>query len=458
MKANVNFEIGRIVFCNIEKYSVDIITESGTMLKDVPFLSAYGKPDDKGQGVYILPEPDSYVMVIHLLPEQGTFFGRETFCFGFFNPPDGDGNFISKREHLLPGSFCLKTAAENKIIGTPDGVLLIHSSELCKIQMFPFSGNVRDSSGLDNLLRMFMENFELYTDGGFWEWKVDKKENKTNFEFQFKNRPLSENEPDIFRGNIGSQGTMGDDTYFFTHEQLTTEEVDEGEIEETIRKTKKEKIDGEIIVERFDEDEEKVFEWWEDYEGNKKRITTTPEGDKLHEIDLKSSGEIEETQFSGGEPIWKMERLADGETRLSMPGDGSKFKMIITAGGMVTVEIEDDINLKTKTGNVNIDVDDGETTVNSNGDVTVNTDGDATINASGNALVDASGNATVQAGGTATVEGSSVKLGAGAAHPVLQGDVVKAAYDGHVHIGNLGLPTSGPLSPLPGLSGKVTTE
>ena len=318
-RPNVHMELGRVIFSNPEKYTVDIISESGRTLRGVPYLSPYGKPNSEGQGMYMLPEQDSYVMILNLLPTgSDNYFGREVFCFGFFNPTDEKGGFSAGREELSPGDFCLKTVAGNKIIGSTDGVNLIYSTDLCQIQLFPFSGNVQDSAGLDNLIRMFMENFELHTDGGFWTWKVNKKENKTNFSYQFKNKPLNENNPDIVRGNIGGQGLMGDDTYFHTVEYLNTKAQGETEV---LRVSQKEKIDGTLERSTFSED-----------------------GQLEHHLLLNGDGSKVETQYNGGSPVWVSTREKDGTTKLSI-GAGGEFNLEITPDGKVTIYTASDVEI-----------------------------------------------------------------------------------------------------------------
>lgn len=328
-RPNVNMELGRVVFSNPEKYTVDIISESGRTLRGVPYLSPYGKPDSEGQGVYMLPEQNSYVMVLNLLATgNDDFFGSEVFCFGFFNPVDEEGSFSAGREKLSPGDFCFKTVAGNKIIGSTDGVNLIYSTDLCQIQLFPFSGNVQDSAGLDNLIRMFMENFELHTDGGFWTWKVDKKENKTNFSYQFKNKPLGENNPDIIRGNIGSQGLMGDDTYFHAFEHLNTKSQGE---EEVLRLSQREKIDGTL-----------------------ERSTFDPDGQIEHHLIFNGDGSKVETQYDDGDPVWVSTREKDGTTKLAI-GAGSEFNIEITPDGKVKMYAASDVEV-TVDGQVNKNV------------------------------------------------------------------------------------------------------
>ena len=341
MRSNVFMELGRVVFSNSETYTVDVITSSGRTLRGVPYLSPYSKPVSEGQGVYIVPEVDSYVMVFHLLPTgSDRFFGRDVFCLGFFNPADGEG-FSSGREALSPGDFCLKTMAGNKIIGSTDGVILVYSTDLCQIQLFPFSGNVKDSAGLDNLIRAFTENFELHTDGGFLTWKVDKKENKTNFGYQFKNKPLGENNPDFIRGNLGSQGLMGDDEYFHTQEWYTTKAQGETEV---LRVQQKEKIDGTL-----------------------ERTLLNADGEVKHHLECSSDGSKTEKQYNGGDLVWSFTRETDGKSKLTI-GAGSEFNLEVSPEGKVNLYTKNDVQLSVE-GTVQKTITEGYSKTITDGDV-----------------------------------------------------------------------------------------
>ena len=58
------------------------------------------------------------------------------------------------------------------------------------------------------------------------------------------------------------------------------------------------------------------------------------------------------------------------------------------------------------------------------------------------------------------IESDTVKLGDGATEAVIKGDSFQAGYNSHVHLGNLGYPTTTPTTPSPptDLSTKVKTE
>lgn len=433
MKPNVNMELARVIFSNSDLFTLDVVTESRRWINDLPYLSLYGKGGDEGQGIYMLPETGSIVFVFQT-PDH-------CFAFGFLNLNVEDEGFSGKREKLNPGDFCLKTAAKNKILGTSDGVLLAQATDICKIELFPFSGVVQDSAGIDNLIRMFMENLEFHTDGGYLHWKVDKKDRETNFKYHFRNRPLAEDNPDIFRGNIGSQHPDGDFDYFVTHQQLHTEDDEETEI---IRVERKEKTCGYKQVKRFDRETNHVFEWEEDNEGNKRRVTFNSDGEKLHEIDLKHTGVLKETQYNNNDPVWVLERQICGTTLLKLPGDGDKVLLKIGSDGNITLEIDQNLNILSKKGDVNINVSQGKVNVSAKDNVTVTTSADATVTAQG----------------TTTVEGNSVLLGASADEPAVKGMTLKTYIDTHNHVDGNGIPTTPPTSPLPAgaLSRKVKVE
>lgn len=68
------------------------------------------------------------------------------------------------------------------------------------------------------------------------------------------------------------------------------------------------------------------------------------------------------------------------------------------------------------------------------------------------------GNATIKATDVDLQATGQVKLGQGASHPVALGDVLQTWLNSHMHTGNMGAPTSPPISPANVLSQKVTTS
>lgn len=405
--ANTFVELGRVYFVNNEKYTIDVLTASGTFLKDVPFLSFYSKPSDKGQGVYAMPEEGSYTMIVRTINVSSgrQRFNREVFAFGFFNPVDENRGFKSSREDLNPGDIALKTAAGNKVLLTTDGVILVHASDLCRMELFPFSGNSKDSAGLDNLLRIFLENFRLYSNGGNWQWSTDKKAPGTNFIFEFKNKPLLEHNPSYIRGMIGSQGPTGNPEYFKTYEHIISEA--NGKVEKTLIRHQ-EKITGEFERKHY-----------------------TESGELTYELNFKPDGSYDETQYEGGVPVWYKEREPNGTLHLQLPKGGDKIKLTVTSDGQITLETDLNINIKSKNGQINVQAL-SEINVISEAPVTVK-------------------------GETIIADSSSVLLGTGASEPVPLGNQLKSWLDNHTHIDSDGGSTSAPTSQFNGLSSVVKT-
>ncbi|MFW5895158.1 MAG: hypothetical protein ACOCT9_00290 [archaeon] len=255
---NIEFDIGRVHFVNTEKYTVDMVGLDGNRYQNLPFLNLYCKPYDQGQGIYMMPERDSYGIILKLGHQMmKNTLGADRFVIGFYNPMNEDGNYSSDREEINPGDFCFKTVFGNKIIGRTDGSITIKASDQSQMTLFPASGNKEDSFGFDNLLRAIFENFEFNTDGGHVHHHVNKKEKTTNLEFELRDKPLYSENPDIIRGNIGSQGPMGDEEYFYTlnvyHSSASGEEL-------TLRNSLEWKTTGWKRQRWYDEDEIKLAE------------------------------------------------------------------------------------------------------------------------------------------------------------------------------------------------------
>lgn len=85
--------------------------------------------------------------------------------------------------------------------------------------------------------------------------------------------------------------------------------------------------------------------------------------------------------------------------------------------------------------------------------VNISADRNGTLN------ITCTGPANIIAQGTTTVDGSTIKLGVDAVQSVIRGNDFAAIFDGHTHIGNLGIETSAPLQTAePSLSKHTFTE
>lgn len=259
MNFNIEADIARVHFVNTEKYTVDMVGINGTKYKDLPFLSLYSKPNSQGQGVYMMPERDSYGIIVKLQHKMmNSFLGADKFVVGFYNPIDDEGNYSSGREEINPGDFVAKTVFGNKMIGRTDGSITIMASDQSQMTLYPASGNKQDSWGFDNLLRAIFENLEINTDGGHIHHHVNKKEKTTNLNFEIRNKPLMTENPDIVRGDIGSQGAMGNDEYFTTVDVIKTSQKGD---KETVRQRLKWKTTGWKKIYWYNSDGKKKAEY-----------------------------------------------------------------------------------------------------------------------------------------------------------------------------------------------------
>ena len=232
----IKADIARVVSVNPNEFTVDMIGSDGCEYNNVEILSLYSKPDSNGQGVYMMPELDSIGLILN--------FSGQRVVVGFFNPV-ADGMFY---EELFKGDFCLKTKANNKIIGRNNGIIDILASEQSKISLYPATGQSNDSSGQDNLLRVLVENLDIITDGGFLKHTVNKRDEVTDLEIELKDKPLHEDNPNKLRVSVGDNGD------FYNFQLLTTN--GEGE---NVRYNYNQKPDGTKKQECFDENGEKLY-------------------------------------------------------------------------------------------------------------------------------------------------------------------------------------------------------
>lgn len=138
---------------------------------------------------------------------------------------------------------------------------------------------------------------------------------------------------------------------------------------------------------------------------------------------------------------------SQGPTQFQIKTDGSfEFShsaITITAdkSGVLTISTKSDANV-TIGGNTNL-----------------TTTGNTSIVTSGNANITTTGTADIIAQGTTTVDGSTIKLGQSAVESVIKGNMFASIYNTHFHVGNLGVPTGPPATPMdPSLSKHTFTE
>lgn len=429
----IDVDIGRVVFVNANKYTIDLISINGNQYQDIPFLSLYSKPDSSGQGMYMMPERDSYALILKI---KNKFIGAERFCIGFFNPMGDDGRYDGDREEINQGDFVAKTVFGNKIIGRTDGSITVKASEQSQFTMFPSSGNKEDSWGYDNLLRAIFENVEINTDAGHIHQKVNKKDETTNINFEIRNKPLYSGNPQVIRGNIGSQGTMGDSQYFKTLEVV--DKINEGR-DEVIRQKLEWKTNGykHHIINDAEGNPLQELTIDDTFNKNVKKFNSDGSGNLIYQMDLAPNGTKTTTTYDGSSSQFKKSEYIirdDGyfkKTIWNEPGQNDcyiyeidalgKTKEVVknNSGQQVLLKTTDntglvELNLGTAgnvqlsmngvTGNITLTMD-NKMDLTVKGDLAATVLGDATISAS-NATVEATNDATVK-GTNATVEATS---------------------------------------------------
>lgn len=92
----------------------------------------------------------------------------------------------------------------------------------------------------------------------------------------------------------------------------------------------------------------------------------------------------------------------------------------------INIKPDNSVLIQTASGNSKVEIlDDGKMNVTQKGDITIKSDGKVIIDHS-----------------------AAIELGAGASEKVVLGDTFMSLFNSHVHIGNLGAPTSPPTAPM----------
>ena len=432
MAFQADFDIGRVVFVDEEKYTLDLISINGNRYKNIPFLNLYSKPKANGQGIYMMPERDSFAIILRLKHE--IMGSADRFAIGFYNPLDENGSYSSDREEINQGDFVFKTSADNKIIGRTDGSITIMASDQSQITLFPASGNKKDSAGYDNLLRALFENLEINTDGGHIHHSVNKKEMTTNLNFEIRNKPLYSENPTVIRGNVGSQPPMEDIEDFITFSVL-----DVTENNETLRQEFTWRSDGYKNHIYYDTNEQAEAEFTVT-ENFSKSITHFQDNQPIFEKEVDQYGGEKIIKYGDGpnQKTVEIHNRKDGTFSKTIYSDGieqyhieldslnSVSEVIRDGSGAIVYQKEKDsdgrVNLELgSAGQIQLSLD-GNT-----GRVELTTDNDLNIDTRGNNV-----NVTA-AGGTVKVDSSDIQLGSNTTLNGLIKDTAISIYNGHEH-------------------------
>ena len=192
----------RIINVNIDDWSVDCVSEyANKRFFDIQIMMPYFHYVG-GEGIYIMPEVGSLAWICK--SSEGRF--APEFILGFAAPFDEDNvSYRAGRQNLNPGDIMLRTRDENFIILRRGGVIQIGATPTAQRIYVP----------IQNIIRDFAENYQLFTFGGELTWEADRDDQTTdgNIPTKFSLKAKSKaNEPQhIAELTIGSHGE-GDPT------------------------------------------------------------------------------------------------------------------------------------------------------------------------------------------------------------------------------------------------------
>jgi hypothetical protein len=190
-------ETVRVMNVNLTDWSVDCVSEYGyKRYFDIQVMSPYFHFNN-GEGMYIQPEVGALAWLCR--PSGGRF--GAPFLLGFQAPYDEyNASFRSGRQTLNAGDIMLRTRDENFMVLRRGGVVQIGATPTAQRMYIPLQNTIRD----------FCENYELYTFGGEMTWIIDRDDQTTDGEALTRFDILAKskaNEPDhVVRVGIGSHG------------------------------------------------------------------------------------------------------------------------------------------------------------------------------------------------------------------------------------------------------------
>jgi hypothetical protein len=115
----------------------------------------------------------------------------------------------------------------------------------------------------------------------------------------------------------------------------------------------------------------------------------------------------------------------------------------------VNIKPDKSIIIQTASRNSIIEIlDDGTMNITQNNNINIKCNADAKVDISGKADVTTGGVTTLKCSKLIVNHSGKIELGAGAFEKVVLGNSFMALFNSHVHIGNLGVPTSPPITPM----------
>jgi len=190
-------ETVRVMNVNINDWSIDCVSEFGfKRYFDIQVMSPYFHFNN-GEGMYVVPEAGALAWLCR--PSDGKF--GAPFLMGFKAPYDEDNaSFRSGRQTLNPGDIMFRTRDENFIVLRRGGVVQIGSTPTAQRMYVP----------IQNFIKDFCENYQLFTFGGEMTWTTERDDQTTEGNAQtrltYKIKSTSDEPSHVLELTMGSHG------------------------------------------------------------------------------------------------------------------------------------------------------------------------------------------------------------------------------------------------------------
>jgi len=220
-----------------------------------PWTSPYAHPTSASEGYNFIPRVGAQCIVHRI---QGLYFITAFYVPSSGTASSGQGGAIipnhrgNRPDNYNLGDVAVGTADENVQVWSQDGAITAKSRSLSKWFIEPLKG----------LMRMVLQNWEGWTDGGSWSWSTERDPGKIGslFKSVFKHRP----EPELAHKvtvDIGKvQGDKPGETTLFrmfvkqndglgnTFEKLQLEIRDNGDVFIWTKGEVTEQVDGDYYL------------------------------------------------------------------------------------------------------------------------------------------------------------------------------------------------------------------
>ena len=190
-------ETVRISNVNLNDWSIDCVSEFGyKRYFDIQVMSPYFHFAN-GEGIYVMPEVGALAWLCR--PSQGRF--GAPFLMGFQSPYDEDNaSFRSGRQTLNAGDIMLRTRDENFIVLRRGGVIQIGATPTAQRIYLP----------IQNFIKDFCENYQLFTFGGEMTWTTERDDQTTEGNAQtkltYKVKSTADEPSHVLELTMGSHG------------------------------------------------------------------------------------------------------------------------------------------------------------------------------------------------------------------------------------------------------------